>query len=89
MTYQGPIRLTKAAHGASIVKLKVVRMSKQEILRGKAEELVRKIVTETFGQKTSSKIIATAAAKVARSVPDASVSKIYSTRAEISSNDQT
>jgi hypothetical protein len=51
------------------MKVKVVRMTKRTILRNQAEELVRKVLTETFGQKPDSKTIADAAAKVARAVP--------------------
>jgi hypothetical protein len=68
--------------------MKVVRMSKQAILRDRAEELVRKVLTETFGQKTDSKIISNAAAKVVRAVPSAH-RKGYAAKEEISSSDQT
>jgi hypothetical protein len=51
------------------MKVRVVRMTKRAILRNQAEDLVRKVLTETFGQKPDSKTIADAAVKVARAVP--------------------
>ena len=63
-------------------------MTKQAILRDKAEDLVRRILTETFGQKTDNKVIADAAAKIVRTVPTAP-RKSYPVREDISSNDQT
>jgi hypothetical protein len=63
-------------------------MSKQAILRDQAEELVRKVLTETFGQKADSKVIANAAAKVVRAVP-AAQRKSFPAKEEISSSDQT
>ena len=44
------------------------RMTKREV-QDRAEQLVRKVVGKTFGQKVDRKIIAAAAAKVARAVP--------------------
>lgn len=57
-------------------------MTKKEAMQVKAEVLVRKVVGETFGQKVDSEIISNTAAKVARVVLP------YSTKPQISSNDQ-
>jgi hypothetical protein len=39
-------------------------MTKQQAMAIKAEQYVRKVVTQTFGQKASAKVIKSAAAKV-------------------------
>jgi len=62
-------------------------MIKRE-LQEKAEKLVRKIVGGTFGQKMDGKVIATAAAKVARAVPSTNRGN-YSDKPQISSRDHT
>jgi hypothetical protein len=53
------------------MKVKVVRMTKRAVLLNQAEDLVRKVLTETFGQKPDDKTITEAAAKVARAMPAA------------------
>jgi hypothetical protein len=63
-------------------------MSKKEALQIRAEDLVRKILVETFGQKMDNGVITTTAAKVARVVPAKRLHS-HSVKAQISSSDQT
>jgi|GEM_PF-5437733 len=53
-----------------IVKLKVIKMTKQTLVRGSAEELVRKVLTETFKQNADEETILIAAKKINRALPD-------------------
>jgi hypothetical protein len=44
-------------------------MTKRQALAIRTEEYVRKVVTQTFGQKANEKTIKTAAQKVIRAIP--------------------
>ena len=51
-------------------------MTHKQALTLRTEEYVRKVVTKTFGQKASTKLIKTAAAKVIRAIPQGQAKKI-------------
>jgi len=61
-------------------------MTKRQSLEIQAEDLVRKVVTETFGQKTGKEILKSAARKVARAV-SCQTKDDASAKPAISSND--